>query len=109
MVPRLFYPDGNALMLSQMKTNDSDNLIISRPRGPALFDLVSDFAPAGDQPTAISELVEGEMAITQWGTFNSVWIRSDQGSWNVMFDAGMPGQGEITEEARALLYDSNDC
>ena len=60
-------------------------------------------------PYAISELVEGEMAITQWGTFNSVWIRSDQGSWNVMFDAGMPGQGEITEEARALLYDSNDC
>ena len=46
-------------MLSQMKTNDSDNLIISRPRGPALFDLVSDFAPAGDQPTAISELVAG--------------------------------------------------
>ncbi|MEL0062437.1 MAG: DEAD/DEAH box helicase family protein, partial [Candidatus Puniceispirillum sp.] len=42
-----------------MKTNDSDNLIISRPRGPALFDLVSDFAPAGDQPTAISELVAG--------------------------------------------------
>ena len=46
-------------MLSQMKTNDSDNLIISRPRGPAMFDLVSDFAPAGDQPTAISELVAG--------------------------------------------------
>ncbi|MEL0042860.1 MAG: DEAD/DEAH box helicase family protein, partial [Candidatus Puniceispirillum sp.] len=42
-----------------MKTNDSDNLIISRPRGPAMFDLVSDFAPAGDQPTAISELVAG--------------------------------------------------
>ena len=46
-------------MLSQMKPNDSDNLIISRPRGPALFDLLSDFAPAGDQPAAISELVAG--------------------------------------------------
>ena len=57
--PRLFYPDGNGIMLSQMKTNDSDNLIISRPRGPAMFDLVSDFAPAGDQPTAISDLVDG--------------------------------------------------
>jgi len=34
-------------------------LIITRPRAPADFDLQSQFAPAGDQPTAIKELVEG--------------------------------------------------
>ena len=34
-------------------------MIITRPRAPADFDLQSDFAPAGDQPTAIKELVEG--------------------------------------------------
>ena len=34
-------------------------MIITRPRAPADFDLQSEFAPAGDQPTAIKELVEG--------------------------------------------------
>ena len=34
-------------------------MIIARPRAPADFDLQSDFSPAGDQPTAIKELVEG--------------------------------------------------
>ena len=34
-------------------------LIITRPRAPADFDLRSEFAPAGDQPTAIKELVDG--------------------------------------------------
>ena len=42
-----------------METCTADNLIISRPRGPANFDLQSEFAPAGDQPTAIKELIEG--------------------------------------------------
>ncbi|MCH1483229.1 MAG: excinuclease ABC subunit UvrB, partial [Alphaproteobacteria bacterium] len=34
-------------------------MIITRPRAPADFDLQSEFSPAGDQPTAIKELVEG--------------------------------------------------
>ena len=42
-----------------MYTHTADNLIISRPRGPANFDLQSEFAPAGDQPTAIKELIDG--------------------------------------------------
>ena len=42
-----------------MDTHTADNLIISRPRGPANFDLQSEFAPAGDQPTAIKELIDG--------------------------------------------------
>ena len=42
-----------------MGTHAIDNLIISRPRNPANFDLQSEFAPAGDQPTAIEELIDG--------------------------------------------------
>ena len=42
-----------------MHIQAADNLIISRTRGPANFDLQSEFAPAGDQPTAIKELIEG--------------------------------------------------
>ena len=37
----------------------AEKLIINRPRGPANFDLQSEFVPAGDQPTAIKELIEG--------------------------------------------------
>ncbi len=36
-----------------------DNLIITRPRAPATFDLRSEFKPAGDQPSAIAELIAG--------------------------------------------------
>ena len=46
-------------ILYRMVTQAADNLIISRPRGPANFDLQSEFAPAGDQPTAIEELIGG--------------------------------------------------
>ena len=37
----------------------TDNLIITRPRAPAAFDLQSEFKPAGDQPSAIAELIAG--------------------------------------------------
>ena len=36
-----------------------DNPIITRPRAPATFNLQSEFEPAGDQPTAIAELIAG--------------------------------------------------
>ena len=42
-----------------MDIQAADNLIISRPRSPANFDLQSEFSPAGDQPTAIAELIDG--------------------------------------------------
>ena len=38
-------PSGNGTSVGEM--------IITRPRAPADFDLQSDFSPAGDQPTAI--------------------------------------------------------
>ena len=42
-----------------MNETSNDNLIITRSSGPANFDLTSEFQPAGDQPTAIAELIEG--------------------------------------------------
>ncbi|MDC1406757.1 excinuclease ABC subunit UvrB [Candidatus Puniceispirillum sp.] len=42
-----------------MNETNNDNLIITRSSGRANFDLTSEFKPAGDQPTAIAELIEG--------------------------------------------------
>jgi len=42
-----------------MNETSNDNLIITRSSGPANFYLTSEFKPAGDQPTAIAELIEG--------------------------------------------------
>ena len=42
-----------------MNETNNDNLIITRSSGPANFGLTSEFKPAGDQPTAIAELIEG--------------------------------------------------
>ncbi|MDC3293384.1 excinuclease ABC subunit UvrB [Alphaproteobacteria bacterium] len=42
-----------------MNETSNDNIIITRSSGPANFDLTSEFKPAGDQPTAIVELIEG--------------------------------------------------
>ena len=42
-----------------MNETSNDNFIITRSSGPANFDLTSEFKPAGDQPTAIAELIEG--------------------------------------------------
>ena len=42
-----------------MNETSNDNLIITRSSGPANFDLTSEFKPAGDQPTAIAELIGG--------------------------------------------------
>ena len=42
-----------------MSETSNDNLIITRSSGPANFDLTSEFKPAGDQPTAIAELIGG--------------------------------------------------
>ncbi|MDA7560369.1 excinuclease ABC subunit UvrB [Alphaproteobacteria bacterium] len=42
-----------------MNETSNDNLIITRSSSPANFDLTSEFKPAGDQPTAIAELIDG--------------------------------------------------
>ena len=68
---RRFLPEGKGIVISALSSGAdnaylilmdieaADNLVISRPRGPANFCLQSEFAPAGDQPTAIEELIDG--------------------------------------------------
>ena len=50
---------GEKAYLRGMNETSNDNIIITRSSGPANFDLTSEFQPAGDQPTAIAELIEG--------------------------------------------------
>ena len=42
-----------------MRENRTKKLIVTRSSGPANFELVSEFQPSGDQPTAIAELIDG--------------------------------------------------
>jgi excinuclease ABC subunit B len=46
-------------ILTNMNENSTEHLIITRSSSPATFELVSEFQPSGDQPTAIAELIEG--------------------------------------------------
>ena len=46
-------------ILTIMNENNTEHLIITRSSSPATFELVSEFQPSGDQPTAIAELIEG--------------------------------------------------
>jgi ketosteroid isomerase-like protein len=48
-------------------------------------------------------------AVQSWGTFNSVWRLNEDGEWRVVFDAGSPAAGELSDEARSLLDAPNDC
>ncbi len=56
-------------------------------------------------------IVEGPDGTTteQWGTFNSVWRKQDDGSWKVVFDAGNNSDQAPTEETQALLDQEDDC
>ena len=46
-------------ILTMMNENSTEHLIITRSNSPANFELVSEFQPSGDQPTAIAELIKG--------------------------------------------------
>ena len=56
-------------------------------------------------------IVEGPDGTTteQWGTFNSVWRKQDDGSWKVVFDAGSDSEQAPSEETQALLDQEDDC
>ena len=47
-------------------------------------------------------------AIEQWGTFNSIWRKDDDGAWHIVFDAGSPAASAPGDEVRALLDAEED-
>ena len=83
-----------------MDTHTADNLIISRPRGPANFDLQSEFAPAGDQPTAIKELIDGTLLYSAYSEI-VVDLKSPLPS-AVITNASSKGEQEKADHAWAL-------
>lgn len=42
-------------------------------------------------------------SVTSWGLFQSIWQRSEDGRWTVLFDAGFPEAIEPTDAQRTLF------
>ncbi len=48
--------------------------------------------------------VNGEGKTSEsWGIYNSVWRKSPDGSWKILFDAGSQGENQVNEELKALI------
>lgn len=45
---------------------------------------------------------QGEQ-VESWGIYNSVWRKSATGQWKILFDAGNPGEQQLSEEMKALI------
>lgn len=41
--------------------------------------------------------------VESWGIYNSVWRKTAQGEWKILFDAGNPGEQQLSEEMKALI------
>ncbi len=41
--------------------------------------------------------------LESWGIYNSVWRRNAAGEWKILFDAGNPGEHQLSEEMKALI------
>lgn len=48
-------------------------------------------------------------AVEHWGTFNSIWRKSEAGSWKVIFDAGSIAEKPPDEDTQALLDEEDNC
>jgi ketosteroid isomerase-like protein len=44
--------------------------------------------------------------VEEWGTYNSVWQKNDQGEWHIIFDAGDAASKSL-EEKLTLLIEEN--
>lgn len=61
-------------------------------------------------PYRLSGRGEDGQLVERWGTFNSVWRRTDTGEWLVVFDAGSAPNEDPPAETRALLdAEDKDC
>ncbi|HET6564261.1 MAG TPA: DUF4440 domain-containing protein [Xanthomonadales bacterium] len=82
------------------------------------------FAPEGPQlvwrPYVVEVAASGDLALSRgpfrlrgknpqgepvesWGIYNSVWRKDADGQWKILFDAGNPGEQQLTEEMKALI------
>ena len=78
------------------------------------------------RPQTIEVLKDGELALSRgpyrmitrdadgkttehWGTFNSVWRKQADNSWQVVFDAGNVAAAAPSDEIQALLDQESDC
>ncbi len=60
-------------------------------------------------PYLVETIDEHGNPVEQWGVFNSVWRQDAAGDWWIVFDAGNPGAGPISDEDRALLDADPGC
>lgn len=42
-------------------------------------------------------------AVESWGIYNSVWRKSADGEWKIIFDAGNAGENQVDETLKALI------
>ena len=78
------------------------------------------------RPQHVEVLNDGQLALTRgpyrvmsldddgavaesWGTFNSVWRRTPDGDWRVVFDAGSPASEPPDDPVRDFLDAEDDC
>jgi len=47
--------------------------------------------------------------VERWGTFNSVWQRTVDGNWRVVFDAGSASDDPPDDAVRTLLDAEDEC
>jgi len=45
---------------------------------------------------------EGQL-VESWGLYNSIWRKKPDGEWKIIFDAGNPGENQVTDEMKALI------
>lgn len=58
-------------------------------------------------PYRLRSMAEDGSPREAWGTFNSIWRRSPDGRWRIVFDAGSAPIEEPTDGARALFDGEN--
>lgn len=77
---------------------------------PAIIEVVDGAGLALSRgPYKLESLAESGERIITWGTFNSVWHRQPDGSWQVLFDAGGDHGKTPTQAEIDLLQEPVDC
>jgi ketosteroid isomerase-like protein len=61
-------------------------------------------------PYRISGRQESGDTYESWGIYNSVWRKAGDTAWNIIFDAGNPGEDQLNEAMQSLLDEPiRDC